>query len=188
MNISHINSKRQGRRFLILTIVIGIFSPWLFACEGSEALYPSRNKGDAAPRHGYGETRMQRESLIGDGGFFGRKNPSQQGSGAGIGVNSFLWRSSLDTISFLPLSSADPFGGVIITEWHALPEVPDERIKVSIFIVGTELRADGLRVAVFRQRRDRAGAWSDSAVDPMTVQGIENSILARAREMRLAHR
>jgi hypothetical protein len=188
MNISQINSKRQKRRFFILKIIIGISLPWLFACEGSEALYPSRKKGDAAPRHGYGETRMQRESLTSEGGLFGRKNPSQQGGGAGIGVNSFLWRSSLDTISFLPLSSADPFGGVIITEWHALPEVPDERIKVSIFIVGTELRADGLRVAVFRQRRDRGGSWSDLAVDPATVQGIENSILTRAREMRLAQR
>jgi uncharacterized membrane protein len=88
----------------------------------------------------------------------------------------------------MPLSSADPFGGVIVTDWHSLPEAPDERFKVNLFILGRELRADGLRAAVFRQRRDRTGAWADTPVDAATVTRLEDAILTRARELRLAQR
>jgi len=74
------------------------------------------------------------------------------GGGGGIGVNSYLWRASLDTIAFMPLASADPFGGVIITDWYVPPEAPRERYKMSVYILGRQLRADGIRVAVFRQQ------------------------------------
>ena len=106
--------------------------------------------------------------------------------GAGVGVNSFLWRATLDTVSFMPLASADPFGGVIITDWYSPPEQPSERFKVNIFILGRELRADGVRASVFRQRRDDHGQWVDAAVDPATGTDLENAILTRARQMRLS--
>ena len=77
-------------------------------------------------------------------------------------MNAFLWRASLDTIAFMPLASADPFGGVIITDWYAPPETPDERFKVNIYILGRILRADGLKVSVFRQTRDAGGQWRDT--------------------------
>ena len=108
------------------------------------------------------------------------------GGGGGIGVNSFLWRASLDTISFMPLSSADPFGGVIITDWYSPPETPRERIKLNVYILGRELRADGLRVSVFRQTR-ASQPWQEAKVDPKTVRDIENAILKRARELRIAN-
>ena len=106
--------------------------------------------------------------------------------GSGIGVNSFLWRASLDTLSFLPLAQADPFGGVIITDWYAPPESPSERFKVTVYILDTDLRSDGLRVAVFRQLRDSRSVWADSPVDERTAADLENAILSRAREMRIA--
>ncbi len=108
------------------------------------------------------------------------------GGGAAIGVNSYLWRATLDTVSFMPLASADPFGGVIITDWYSPPDRATERFKVNIFILGRELRADGVRASVFRQSRDPAGQWIDAAVDQATGTDLENAILTRARQMRLS--
>jgi hypothetical protein len=72
------------------------------------------------------------------------------GDVAGIGVNSFLWRASLDTLNFMPLASADPFGGVIITDWYSDPTTPAERFKATVYILDTRLRADALNVSIFR--------------------------------------
>jgi len=157
------------------------------ACDSAEYGYPTKRRGDSAPRYGYGETRVGDKSVFGEGGIFGSRTPSDgAGGGNGIGVNSYLWRASLDSISFMPLSSADPFGGVIVTDWHSLPEAPDERFKINLFILGRELRADGIKAAVFRQRRDAGGNWVDVAIEEKTVRGLEDAILTRARELRLA--
>ncbi len=99
-------------------------------------------------------------------------------------VNGYLWRASLDTVSFMPLASADAYGGVLITEWYAPPETPAERFKVNIFVTGPQLRPDALRAVVFRQTRDATGAWLDAAVDPSTARGLEDTVLTRARQLR----
>lgn len=106
-------------------------------------------------------------------------------AGTGIGVNEFLWRASLDTVSFLPISSADPFGGVILSDWYGSPQSPAERFKVNVYILGRDLRTDGLRVAVFRQVRAPDGAWIDAPVSGDTVSRLEETILTRARELRV---
>ena len=128
-------------------------------------------------------------SVTGDEGIlFGgtKKRGDEQGTGGGgIGVNSFLWRASLDSIGFMPLASADPFGGVIISDWYASPDVPTERFKITIYILDQQLRADGIKAAVFRQTRDFSGNWSDAPVDPKTPIDLENAILTRARQLRL---
>ena len=100
-----------------------------------------------------------------------------------IGVNAFLWRASLDTIASMPVNSADPFGGVIITDWHAQPAAPSERFKLNIYILGRALRADGVRVAVFRQVLSAVG-WQDAPVPSTTGSSIEDAILTRARQLR----
>jgi hypothetical protein len=102
-----------------------------------------------------------------------------------LGVNSYLWHASLDTLSFLPLLSADPFGGVIISEWYVAPTSPDERLKVTIYIMDRALRADALKVVVFRQVRNGT-IWQDATASPDTAHKLEDSILTRARELRLA--
>lgn len=106
---------------------------------------------------------------------------------AGLGVNSYLWRATLDTLSFMPLASADPYGGVIITDWYANPEKPDERFKATVYILDTRLRADGLNVNVYRQTKTAAGAWADAQVTGQTDTDIENAILTRARQLRLSN-
>lgn len=99
-------------------------------------------------------------------------------------VNRFLWAASLETLDFLPVATADPISGILLTEWYQNPEAPDERFKVNVYILDTALRADALRVSVFRQERDADG-WRDAGVNPATSREIENSILTRARQLRL---
>jgi hypothetical protein len=111
------------------------------------------------------------------------KDNRQQEEGAALGVNAYLWRGALDTLSFMPLASADPFGGVIITDWYTPPTVTGERFKATAYILGRELRADGVKIAVFRQVQDGA-TWADAPVNPGTTTEIENKVLARARELR----
>ena len=102
-----------------------------------------------------------------------------------LGVNSYLWHATLDTLSFMPLQSADPFGGVVITDWYSNPSTPTDRMRVTVYILDRRLRADGLKVAVFRQTKSDAG-WADAAVNPETANKLEDAILTRARELRLA--
>ena len=129
--------------------------------------------------------RIQGGRLFGDKGISLLGGTSNKG-GSGIGVNAFLWRASLDTVAFLPLTSADPFGGVIITDWYSPPETPKERLKLTIYILDTALRADGLRVAVFRQHDRGNGQWRDEASSADVATTLENVILRRARELRIA--
>ena len=117
----------------------------------------------------------------------GSKIQSSGDNAAAIGVNGYLWRASLDTLSFMPLASADPYGGVIVTEWYVNPEKPDERFKCTVYILDARLRADGLNVAVFKQNRDAAGGWIDAPHAGQTETDIENSILTRARQLRLSN-
>ncbi|MBY6127492.1 DUF3576 domain-containing protein [Qipengyuania aquimaris] len=100
-----------------------------------------------------------------------------------IGVNSYLWRASLETVSFAPLLQADSAGGVIVTDWYANPSNPGERVKMTVSILDTDLRADALRVAASRQV-NQSGNWVDAPVQAATVQKLEDIILTKARELR----
>jgi len=102
-----------------------------------------------------------------------------------IGVNAYLWRAALDTLSFAPLLQADANGGVIVTDWYASPKTPNERVKVTATILDRDLRADALRVAASRQVLTN-GVWVDAPVTAATVQRLEDIILTRARDLRRA--
>ena len=119
--------------------------------------------------------------------IFGTDRSQQRGQAGdvagGIGVNAFLWRATLDTLSFMPLSSADPFGGVIITDWYAPPGVTNERFRATAYILGRQLRSDGVRVVLFRQEA-RGANWVDVPVSASTATELEDQVLSRARELR----
>ena len=106
----------------------------------------------------------------------------------GIGVNSYLWRASLDTLAFMPLQSADPFGGIIITDWYGVPEDRSERFKVTVYILDRALRSDGVRARVFRQHLSDSGAWVDEPANAELDRQLEDTILTRARELRVGNR
>ncbi len=116
---------------------------------------------------------------------FGSSDSDAAVAGPQLGVNGYLWRATLDTLNFMPLTAADPVGGVVITDWYAQPENPAEHVKVTAYILDRRLRADALRVTVFRQVRGASG-WVDAPVNPDTGTKLENAILDRARELRLA--
>jgi len=100
-----------------------------------------------------------------------------------IGVNSYLWRASLDTLSFMPLLQTDSNGGVIVTDWYSNPNAPTERMKVTVSILDQDLRADAVRVAALRQV-NQGGQWVAAPVQAATVQKLEDIILTRARDLR----
>jgi hypothetical protein len=175
-------------RLLTLTSV----TMGLVACGDPNAVTEKRSgpSGDRTTRDmmsGVGGRNTDHGSLFGPGGLFGSKAEKKDAPDSGVAVNAFLWRASLDTINFIPLVSADPFGGVIITDWYTPAESPNERMKVQITILDRELRADGVRVSVFKQQTaPRGGNWVDAQVDPGTNTQIENAILTRARQLRIA--
>ena len=147
-----------------------------------EAKYPSGADRTTTGDNIYGE----KESIFGQNGlslFGGKKKDS--GDETGIGVNSYLWLASLDTVSFMPLSSADPFGGVIITDWYASPEKPSERFKANVFILDKQLVSTGVKVKLFKQQQS-GGRWVDASVGDETATQLEDAILTRARQLRVA--
>lgn len=106
--------------------------------------------------------------------------------GDALPVNKFLWQASLDTLSFLPLASTDPFTGVIATDWGTAPQNPNERFKVTAYMVSSALAASSLKIAVFREVRGADGSWVSASVDPATARQLEDAILTRARQIRIA--
>ena len=172
---------RSALALPVITLALG-----LSACGSDvpiEDKYPiERLPGDSKARY------ENPPSVLGDNGLFlgdqGAKGDNG-GAGGGIGVNSLLWRASLDTVAFMPLVSADPFGGVIITDWYTPPATPNERFKVTVYILGRQLRADGIKASVFHQVQQGTG-WADAPVAPTTATDLEDAILTRARQMRLA--
>ena len=108
---------------------------------------------------------------------------SSDSSSGAMPVNALLWRAALDISSFVPLDDVDTFGGTIVTEWYSLPDRPDERIKLTIFVIGRELRSDAVSVRVYLQRRN-GNSWLQTGRDNELEVKIEDLILTRAREIR----
>ena len=152
----------------------------LAACEGATTTSPF-------------DEQRNRETVFGTGGLsdlnsalLGGDDEENAPGASGVPVNAYLWRAALDTVNFMPLASADPFGGVIITDWHAPVSAPGERFKLNIVVLSRQLVADGVRARVFKQRRGDAAEWIDAPVDPSTNSELEDAILTRARELRIA--
>lgn len=150
----------------------------LSAC-GGEASYPKRVRGQNQAVYGDHEKAFGDDAL----NIFSDDKEEQN---IGLGVNAYLWRATLSTVSFMPIISADPFGGVILTDWKMSSEDPNTRYKLNIYIMDKQLRADGLQVSVFKQEKDDLGGWVDvDAGENMETQ-IEDSILTKARELKIA--
>jgi hypothetical protein len=129
----------------------------------------------------------RRGKLTGDDGFnlLGNGDAAKE-SGARLGVNSFLWRATLDTLAFMPFTAADPFGGTILTDWYEDPENPGERFKLNALIMDSTLRADAIKLTLFKQQVDgETGGWRDIKVSPTLARKLEDTILTRARELRV---
>ena len=176
LNIKVESFKLTGRRRHLWLVLIAAIT----LCSGCTEGEPVSEAPTASPNVNIKDQNSS-SGVFGGSGLF---SDDPYADGRSIGVNSFLWRASLDTISFMPVSSADPFGGVIITDWYSASEAPDERFKLNVYILGRALRADGVRVAVFRQILASKGGWRDVAIGDAPATKIEDSILTRARQLR----
>lgn len=174
-------------RIAAVAIIAGLMS----ACgDGNYAA-----KTDTAPRSGPTREYDPRfdQSILGKGGL-SLGNIRSGGGGilgggdekARLPVNKYLWQGALDTLSFLPLVSTDPFTGVIATDWGSTPEAPGERFKVTAYMLNPGLSAASLKVAVFREVRGDEGLWRPAPVSPDTARQLEDAILTRARQIRIA--
>ncbi len=165
----------------VLCAVLALFI--LTACEGlkteSKAEYPTERGGEIV----YTD---EEESIFGEGGLnlFGGDKKKETSSANALGVNKFLWQASLQTLSFMPLASADPFGGVIITDWYSPAGASNERFKTNVFLSGIDMKASGVKVSAFRQVKEN-GAWVDATVSPDTATKLEDAILTKARTIRI---
>jgi hypothetical protein len=168
---------------IALIALLGLTAALIAACSPTGAPAQANYAGLQGPQPGD-------DSMLGDSGLsFGtaktpKKNDTGSGAGgAGVAVNAYLWRGALDTLSFMPLASADPFGGVIITDWYTPPGAGGERFKATAYILGRQLRSDGIRVVIYRQVLQN-GQWVDAPVSPVTTGDIEDKVLVRARQLR----
>jgi hypothetical protein len=166
--------------FLVMGVVLALGASGCGDTK-TEAKYPSVSRDDLSnPKDIYGKEA----SIFGDGAHIFGSGKKDKDDTSGIGVNSFLWRASLDTVAFMPLASADPFGGVILTDWYSPPDTPNDRFKMNVLILDKHLRSDGVQVKVFKQTQ-RNGAWRDAAVPSDMGPKIEDAILTRARQLRV---
>lgn len=154
----------------------------LGACSSleGEKRYPTGMDRDGSSSDIYSEP----ESIFGEDGL-SLIGGDDKASTDVITVNSYLWRASLDTVSFMPLTNVDPFGGVILTDWYSDPDTPKERFKLNVFVIGSQLRSDAIRVSAFQQKQ-KSGKWVDVKVDPSIATKIEDTILTRARQIRVS--
>lgn len=166
------------KRLLVILTISAL--PFLIsACSKGESYRPVTAED---------QRKLDRGSLSGSDGLimFGGGEKDGKGGGSPLGVNSFLWRATLDTLSFMPLASADPFGGVIITDWYENSKAQGERFKITTLILGRELRSDGVRVSLFKQTKDAHGTWRDEPQDEALAHELEDTILTRARELKVS--
>lgn len=167
------------------SLALAAFGSLLFlsACKGADEdqQYPTTEEDRRKERLG---------KLSGDNGITmlgGDSDDKDSGTGGNpLGVNSFLWRGTLDTLAFMPLISADPWGGTILTDWYEDPEAPGERFKVNALILDRNLRTDSLKISVFRQKKNvTSGLWEDAQVDAGMGRKLEDTVLTRARQLRV---
>lgn len=172
------------RHVKLITIALALLlvAPGLSSCSsaGGEAKYPTGADRDSTGSDIYAE----RQTIFGEGGLRILGSRDDSGEDNGIGVNKYLWRAALDTVSFMPLASADPFGGVILTDWYSPEGKKNERFKLNVFIVSKSLRSDGIEVKLFKQKRS-GGKWSDTSSSQDSEIQLEDTILTRARQLRV---
>lgn len=164
---------------------LSILLSTLFLLTACDDLLTPDAEQKAAPARQDLERARERGKLTGDGLTLAGGKDKDEESGSPLGVNSFLWRATLDTLSFMPLASADPFGGVILTDWYEDPKARGERFKMSVLILGRSLRADGLNARIFKQTFDTEKGWQDEIVDKGISRKLEDTILTRARQLKV---
>lgn len=176
--------KNFGRMIGVTAVVT------LAACSGDYSASEESAKGPSGPAR---NPNQLDESVLGEGGLSISSLRSGEllggaidGGGGSLPVNRFLWQASLQTLDFMPLASTDPFTGVIATDWSTPPGSAGERVKVTVYVLNPDLAASSLKVAVFREVRSDEGLWTPASVNPDTPRKLEDAILTKARQIKIA--
>lgn len=163
---------------LMLTLAVS-------ACDDLGITAPSGGDTSKFPQTEKDARKARLGKLTGEDGLsVGGAEKKNDEANNPLGVNSFLWRGTLDTLNFMPFAQVDPFGGVIITDWYEDPEARGERFKLNVLILDRQLRADNVKVSLFKQTNVN-GQWQDASADPKLARQLEDAILTRARELRV---
>jgi hypothetical protein len=176
--------KKPSRKFITHAILIAFAGLTLAACSGAGS---EREDVPQFPMDPEDRRNLRNGRLTGEDGWniFGGDDSTEDGGASPIGVNSFLWQATLDTLTFMPITSADPFGGVVLTDWYESPKARGERFKVTALILGRSLRTDAIKVTVHKQQQDDSGQWRDMPVNDDLARKLEDTILTQARELRV---
>ena len=189
----------MNNKLIKFLIILTVFAPsfiFLNNCSlddadivrapGPEDLQMKRERERREREADRGQGDSDDKNIVGEvfGNIFSGDSKNNNG-GAGIAVNSYLWRASLDTLSFMPLLSADPFGGVIITDWHSNSETSKEKFKIIAYILGKELRVDGIKIVVFKKIKDENGEWLDTKSSKILQNKVEDAVLTKARKYKI---
>lgn len=171
----------RTRAFTSRLLAAAVCAGALAACANAKVEAPEVNPTDMPKGPGLfsGESGNILE------GF--KRDRANAETGGNIGVNIYLWRAALESVAFMPITQADSNGGVITTDWYSNPAQPDERVRANVLILGKTLRADALKVSLFKQVRT-GGVWKDEAVAPATVTALEDTILTKARAIKVQTR
>jgi len=160
--------------------ILSVLALFLAACTGT-VVPPEKNPLPQDTKAGPGMFSGESGNIL---DAFRPSGGGEFGTGAGLNVNGYLWRASLEAVSFLPVVQADSAGGVIVTDWYTSPEAPTERVKLNVYILGTKLRPESLRVSVFKQNKTADG-WTNAKASDDTGRQLEDTILTRARILRV---
>jgi hypothetical protein len=171
-------SSRAVQHTLLLLAAFSSLSACSLVSPDANNSYPKTEEDRRKERLG----KITGEEGLVVGGASDKKDDSGKNP---LGVNSFLWRATLDTLSFLPITTADPFGGTVLTDWYEDPAVPGERYKVNVLILDRQLRADSLKISTFRQKKEKNSQWVDAPTDAKLGRKLEDTVLTRARELRV---
>ena len=178
MKLPELSCFRHGAKHARRTALVLAMVATLGACADDivfEDEYPTKgNTADAESGSLFETITLNLGGLTGGG----------KAAESELAVNADLWRAALETISFMPLASADPIAGVVITEWYNDPKIADERFKINIIVSGVELRADAVRVTLMREKK-RGARWSTVDGNKLVARQLENIILTRARDFRI---
>ena len=191
-----------SRIISVLVIVLVLLSCNKNVEDSSELWKKAQTSGEIIRRSGtVFDPAINKELALSDaenrlksgGGLLGKKGGLSLGtkegnnavSSIGMPINPYLWKGSLETIGFMPLSSADPFGGIIITDWYSDGQTINERCKINIFIKGLELKTSNLKVNTFCQSFEN-NRWVDLPTSASQSAQLENAILNKAKRIKLA--
>ena len=120
--------------------------------------------------------------LSGESGIFGGKS----GGVFEFASSNELWRASLDVLDFMPLSSVNYSGGIIITDWYNNNNNPEESIKITIRFLTNEIRSDALNIKVFtRKCKDSLINCKYVESNKSLVAELKKEILKRATKFQL---